>query len=95
MMRISTQELPTNLFPSSANEIRLQQCNVKMIRKNAFVSLEVYVKIEDSRFGVIESEAFSDKSLIWELQLKNVTISQLHTGAILSAVQNLTISDST
>lgn len=95
MQKVSLEELPKNSFPSPAAEIKLYECEVQTMRKNAFSAVELYsVHIRNSTFEVMETEAFSERSLLVSLQLTNVNISQMRTGAILSAVTDFKISNS-
>lgn len=95
MQNVTLSELPTHSFPSPAAEIKLHECNVQTVRKNAFSAVELYtVIIQNSVFNVLETEAFSERSLLRSLQLVNVNITQMRTGAILSAVTNFSISNS-
>lgn len=90
------KELPRNAFPSSAAEIKLMECNIEVLRTDAFSALELYdVDIVNSTFNSIQSKAFSERSLIRNLLLSGVTIEKFRPGAISSAVIDFEIANST
>lgn len=87
--------MPENVFSSPAAEIKLIECDIRSMKKNAISALEVYsVQIANTTFSKIASGAFSDRSLLHNLELGNVSIRQMLTGAILSAVTNFTFNNS-
>jgi hypothetical protein len=96
MRRTSLDELPRNTFPSSAAEIKLAECKIRVLRTNAFSALELYdVSIVNSTFELVQSEAFSERTLMRRLHFAGVKIDKMRPGAILSAVMNFEIVNST
>ncbi|XP_065222949.1 uncharacterized protein LOC135847378 isoform X2 [Planococcus citri] len=93
--KTSLPHLPENMFSSPAAIIKLLNCDVKVVKKNAFSALEIYsVQIENTTLDVISSGAFSDRSLLTSLQFADVNICRISTGAIHSAVTNFTFYNS-
>jgi len=89
------EELPKNSFSSSVAEIKLVECDIKMVRTSAFSALELYaVSFVNSTFKVVQSAAFSERSLMQSLRFVSVKIEKMKSGAILSAVMNFEIIDS-
>lgn len=93
--KTSLPQLPENMFSSPAAIIKLVNCEVKVVKKNAFSALEIYsVLIENTTLDLISSGAFSDRSLLTSLQFTDVNIRRISTGAIHSAVTNFTFYNS-
>lgn len=96
LRRIGMEEFPKHSFPSSVAEIQCIECDVQLVRTGAFSALELQaVSFINSTFKVVQDGAFSERSLIQNLRFANVKIDRMRSGAILSAVMNFEITDST
>ncbi|CAH0746159.1 unnamed protein product [Diatraea saccharalis] len=86
-------EFPSNTFGSSAAEILLDSLTVRAVRSAAF-SANTYnvVKVTGCTFHLIQGEAFSQKSLINNLQIQGSKIHDLCSKALQSAITKLSIS---
>ncbi|GBP00162.1 hypothetical protein EVAR_71070_1, partial [Eumeta japonica] len=87
--------LPKQVFGSSSGQIRLENTRVHTAKAEAF-SATYYNKIivNASSVGLIEQEAFSQKSLIITLEFVNCNILEMQQKAILSAANNFIMRNS-
>ncbi|XP_015122962.1 uncharacterized protein LOC107045272 [Diachasma alloeum] len=89
-VRIS--ELPSLVFPSAAAEIRMDDVWMRVIRKDAFCPMMILsIKITNASIFEIEPGAFSDQTLIPNLELVEVRLKTIKTGAFRAAFTNFSI----
>ncbi|XP_072744252.1 uncharacterized protein [Anoplolepis gracilipes] len=85
-------ELPKAVFPSAVAEIRMDIIWVKIIRKDAFCAMTIFsVNISNATIYDIQSGAFSDRTLINNLEFVDVTLENINAGAFKAGHDNLTI----
>lgn len=85
-------ELPKAVFPSAVAEIRMDNIEIKTIRKDAFCAMTIFsVIISNATIHEIQSGAFSDRALIHRLEFVDVQLTNINTAAFRSGHDNLTI----
>ncbi|XP_011315228.1 uncharacterized protein [Fopius arisanus] len=89
-VRIS--ELPSLTFPSAAAEIRMDDVWTRVIRKDAFCAMMISsVRIANASIFEIESGAFSHQTLFPNLELIEVRLKSIKSGAFRAAFTNFSI----
>ncbi|XP_046470046.1 uncharacterized protein [Neodiprion pinetum] len=89
---VKIDELPTMAFPSTVMEVRMDNLETSVIRKDTFSAMKILkVAISNATIGTIESGAFNGRTLIDNLEFVDVSVAQIKTGALLAPVTNFTI----
>ncbi|XP_034938612.1 uncharacterized protein be [Chelonus insularis] len=89
---VKIMELPSSVFPSAADEIRLDDVWTKVIRKDAFCAIMIHtVKISNASILEIESGAFRHATLITNFELVDVRLKTIKSGAFQAGFNNFTI----
>ncbi|XP_063987141.1 uncharacterized protein LOC135167655 [Diachasmimorpha longicaudata] len=85
-------EIPSLAFPSAAAEIRMDNVWTRVIRKDAFCPMTILsIKITNASIVEIDSGAFSHKTLIPNLELVEVRLKTIKTGAFRAAFTNFSL----
>ncbi|CAB3381478.1 Hypothetical predicted protein [Cloeon dipterum] len=88
-------EIPSLAFPLSASELRIKSSKISVIRRDAFCGIRVTnLSLEDCFLHTLEKGAFSGRTLIDRLKLHNLTIEEVQTNAVQSAIADFTLQDS-
>lgn len=89
---MQVSQLPQAAFPSSAAEIRMDDVQIETIKKNAFCAMNILrLIISNASISEIETNAFSDITLIDNLEFVDVQFGTIRTGAFRTGVNNLTV----
>lgn len=89
---VKIPELPTAVFPSTAAEVRMDDIWTKVIRKDAFCSMNILsVIISNASIFEIETGAFNERTLIHSLEFVDVRLKTIRSGALRAGANNLTI----
>ncbi|XP_012285197.1 uncharacterized protein LOC105702299 [Orussus abietinus] len=89
---VKIAELPTALFPSMAGEVRMDNVQTKVIRKDAFCAMNILsVAISNATLLDVEAGAFTERTYIDSLEFVDVRMKNIRSGALRAAVNNLTI----
>ncbi|XP_012259536.2 uncharacterized protein LOC105688076 [Athalia rosae] len=89
---VNIQELPTMAFPSTAMEVRMDNLEATVIRKDAFSATNILkVAISNATIGTIETGAFNGRTLIDNLEFVDVSVGRIKSAALVAPVTNFTI----
>nr|CAD7453703.1 unnamed protein product [Timema tahoe] len=92
LQNVILAEMPPSTFPSSAAEVRLVDVEVRSVRRDAFCAMTLFsVVVVNSSLHVLEEGAFSERTFVESLELDGLRVRELRSGAVLAAINNLTV----
>ncbi|XP_052124553.1 uncharacterized protein LOC113212942 [Frankliniella occidentalis] len=95
MQNVVLAEIPRHAFPSPLADILIVGSEIRAIRRDAFSALQMRaVRLLETSVHRLDGGAFSARTLILSLEIRGARLHQVSSGAVSSAVNNLTISNS-
>nr|CAD7403199.1 unnamed protein product [Timema cristinae] len=92
LQNVILAEMPPSTFPSSAAEVRLVDVEVRSVRRDAFCAMTLFsIVMVNSSLHVLEEGAFSERTFVESLELDGLRVRELRSGAVLAAINNLTM----
>nr|CAD7431360.1 unnamed protein product [Timema monikensis] len=92
LQNVILAEMPPSTFPSSAAEVRLVDVEVRSVRRDAFCAMTLFsIVMVNSSLHVLEEGAFSERTFVESLELDGLRVRELRSGAVLAAINNLTV----
>lgn len=87
--------VPRNTFFSSVAEISIKNSEIRDIETEAFKASQIFaLLIKNTSIERIRTGAFSERTLIYNLEISKCNISILEAKAIVAAINNLTVQHS-
>ncbi|RZC41897.1 uncharacterized protein BDFB_008920, partial [Asbolus verrucosus] len=93
---VNISSVPPKTFFSTLAEIDIQNSYLHDVQNEAFSANQITsISIKNSSIDYLRSGSFTDRTLIYNFKLSSCTILKIEAGAIMAAIDNLTVQHST